>query len=192
VQQRLRQLYYRATHDDLTGLLNCRGATDAVNKALTRHAVGGTMSLIGIDQLKLIVAIHGHNSGEAVVASTADAIRRSVGEGDVCARLGEDEFMVFSSEGGVAQARDRANRILAELSRRETALPWVKFTVSIGIADHAGATADFSRMYRDADAALTEARVEGNGCVSVVAVPPASKGSATAAMTPLTSRDFPV
>jgi diguanylate cyclase (GGDEF)-like protein len=192
LQQRLRQLYYRATHDDLTGLLNRRGAKDAVNTALTRHAADGTMSLIGIDHLKLIVAIHGHSSGEAVVASTADAIRRSVGEGDVCARLGEDEFMVFSSEGGVAQARDMANRILAELSRRETALPWVKFTVSIGIADHAGATADFSRMYRDADAALTEARVEGNGCVSVVAVPPASKVSATAAMTPYTSRDFPV
>ena len=164
LQQRLRQLYYRATYDELTGLLNRRGAKDAVNKALPRHAAYCTMSLIAIDHLKLIVAIHGHTSGDAVIASTANAIRQSINDGDLSARLGEDEFMIFSTKGGVTHARDTVNRVLAELSRREMALHWVKFTVTGGIAVHDGADTDFSRMYRDADAALNQAKVEGNGC----------------------------
>jgi len=51
--------------------------------------------------------------------------------------------MVFSIEGGVTHARDTVNRALAELSRREMALPWLKFTVSSGIAGHDGADTDF-------------------------------------------------
>jgi len=74
--------------------------------------------------------------------------------------------MVFSIEGGVTHARDTVNRALAELSRREMALPWLKFTVSSGIAGHDGADTDFSRLYRDADAALYQARVEGNGALA--------------------------
>jgi diguanylate cyclase (GGDEF)-like protein len=175
LKQRLRQLYYRATHDELTGLLNRRGAKDAVNKALMRHAADCTMSLIAIDHLKLIVAIHGHTSGDAVIASTANAIRQGLNDGDICARLGEDEFMVFSAEGGVTHARDTVNRALAELSRCEMLLLWVKFTVSSGIAEHVGADTDFSRMHRDADIALNQARVEGLGCVNVLTSSPGSK-----------------
>ena len=191
LQRRLRQLYHRATYDELTGLLNRRGAKDAVNKVLSHNAAESTMSLIAIDHLKLVVAIHGHTSGDAVIALAADAVRQSIGDGDVCARLGEDEFMIFSTNGGVTHARDLVNRALAELSRREMMLSGMKFSVSIGITEHVGADTDFSRMYREADAALNYARVEGNGSASVLTSPPWSKET-TAGMSALTSHDFPV
>lgn len=37
------------------------------------------MLLVGIDQLKMIVAIRGYATGDAVVANTADAIRKCAG-----------------------------------------------------------------------------------------------------------------
>ena len=40
-------------------------------------------------------------------------------------------------------------------------LAGARFGVSIGIAVHDGAHADFARIYRDADAALYQAREEG-------------------------------
>jgi diguanylate cyclase (GGDEF)-like protein len=191
LQQRLRQLYHRATHDELTGMLNRRGAKDAVHKALMQHPAKCTMLLIAIDHLKLIVAFHGHSSGDVVIASTADAIRQSISDGDVCARLAEDEFMVFSTECGVTHARNIVNRTLAQLSHREMMFAGAKLTVSIGIVEHDGADTDFSRMYEDADAVLNQARVEGNGRVSVLTSSPGSKETTTG-MSALTAHDLPV
>ena len=172
----MRALYYRATRDDLTGLLNRRGAKDAVNTALASDAASCTMLLVDIDHLKMIVGMHGHSTGDAVIAYTADAIRQSIGDGDICARLGEGEFMVFSPDGDVDCAKDTTERILARLSRHQVALAGVKSTVSIGIAARDGADTDFSRMYRDADAALYQARVESKSCIGVF------EPSATAAL----------
>ena len=166
LQRRMRQLYHGATHDDLTGLLNRRGAQDAVNKALARDIANYAMLLIDIDHLKMIVAMRGRSAAEAVVVCTAEAIRQSAHDGDICAHLGEGEFMVFSIDCGTDCAKEMAERILDGVRQEKVALVGVKPTVSIGIASH-GADTDFSRMYRDADEALYQARVEGTSCVGV-------------------------
>ena len=111
----------------------------------------------------MIVAMRGHATTDAVVANTANVIRQSTGDTDICARLGEGEFMIFSTDCDVTRARDIAERICARLSRGEPELAEVKASVSIGIAVHDGTDTDFSRMYRDADAALYQASVEGDG-----------------------------
>jgi diguanylate cyclase (GGDEF)-like protein len=162
LQRRLGRLYRQANHDELTGLLNRRGAKDAVNAALMRPATNSTMLLIGIDQLKLIIAMQGHSAGEAVVATTADVLRHIADETDICARLGESEFMIFA-DCDVAQAKVTVDRIFALLSRCKPELAGPKCSVSIGVASHAGTDTDFSRLYRDADSALYEARLESNG-----------------------------
>jgi diguanylate cyclase (GGDEF)-like protein len=167
LQRRMRELYYRATRDDLTGLLNRRGAKDAVNKALSRDVANCAMLLVDIDHLKMIVGMQGRSTGDAVIASTAEAIRQSVGDEDICARLGEGEFMVFSTDCDVDRAKETAERLLIRLRHQEVALAGVKSTVSIGIATHDRADTDFSRMYRDADEALYQARVEGKSCIGV-------------------------
>jgi diguanylate cyclase (GGDEF)-like protein len=167
LQRRIRELYHRATRDDLTGLLNRRGAKDAVNEALARNVVSCAMVLVDIDHWKAIVGMQGSSTGDAVLACTANAIRNSVADGDICARLGEGEFMIFSANCGLDRAKENAERILLGLSHQELALTRVKLTASIGIATHEGADTDFSRLYRDADAALYQARVEGKSCVAV-------------------------
>ena len=167
LQRRMRELYYRATRDDLTGLLNPRGAKDAVTKALAGDDASCAMLLVDIDHLKMIVGMRGRSTGDAVVAYTADAIRQSVGDGGICARLGDGEFMVFSTDCDMDRAEETAERILARMSRQELVLAGAKSTVSIGIATHDRADTDFSRMYRDADGALYQARFEGKSCIGV-------------------------
>jgi diguanylate cyclase (GGDEF)-like protein len=166
--RRMRELYNGATRDDLTGLLNRRGATDAVNKALARDDASCAMLLVDIDHLKMIVGMRGRNTADAVVAFAADAIRQSVGEGDICARLGDGEFMIFSADCDLDRAEQTAERILVGMSRQGLVPGGAKVTVSIGIAtqDRAADT-DFSRMYRDADGALYQAKFEGKSCIGV-------------------------
>ena len=168
LQRRMRKLYHRATRDDLTGLLNGRGAKDAVNKALARGVSSCSMLLVDVDHLKMIVGMRGRSTGDAVVASTAQAIRQSVGEGGICARLGDGEFMVFSTDCDMDRAEEMAEHILGRMSRQELMLAGAKPTVSIGIAMHYCANTDFSRMYRDADEALYQARFEGKNCIGLL------------------------
>jgi hypothetical protein len=66
-----------------------------------------------------------------------------------------------------------------------------KFTISIGIAEHDGADSDFSRMYRDADAVLNQARVESNGGISVLTSSTGKKETMTG-MSALNAHDLPV
>ena len=66
----------------------------------------------------------------------------------------------FSTDCDMNLAKETAERILVRLSRQEYALAGLKPALSIGIS-HEGANTDFSRMYRDADEALYQARVEG-------------------------------
>jgi diguanylate cyclase (GGDEF)-like protein len=165
--RRMWELYSRATRDDLTGLLNRRDAMDAVNEALARDAASSAMLLVDIDHLKMIVGMRGRNTAGALVAYTADAIRKSVGEGDICARLGDGEFMVFSTGCDMARAEQMAERILRSMSRQGLVLGGAEATVSIGIATHDRADTDFSRMYRDADEALYQAKFKGKSYVGV-------------------------
>ena len=123
LQRRMRQLYHGATHDDLTGLLNRRGAQDAVNKALARDIANYAMLLVDIDHLKMIVAMRGQSAADAVVVCTAEAIRQAVHEGDICARLGEGEFMVFFADCDIDCAKETAERILDRVRHKRCRSP---------------------------------------------------------------------
>ena len=126
------------------------------------------MLLVAIDHLKMTIAMRGRSAADAVVVCTAEAVRQSGNDGDICARLGEGEFMVFSADCGTDCAKETAERILDRLRQQKVPLAGVKPTVSIGIASH-GADTDFSRMYHDADEALYQARLEGKSCIGVFA-----------------------
>jgi diguanylate cyclase (GGDEF)-like protein len=169
LQRRMRELYYSAMRDHLTGLLNRRGAMHAVGKSLARRAASYATLLVDIDNLKMINDRHGHMAGDAVIARTAAAIRQSIREGDYCARLGGDEFLIFAPDCDAENAAEIGWRILARLETQEEPLATAKFGVSIGIAVQDRAAADFDRMYRDADAALYYAKTKGKSRLALFA-----------------------
>jgi diguanylate cyclase (GGDEF)-like protein len=169
LRRRMRELYHRSTRDDLTGLLNRRGAKLAVDQALTTDTACCAMVLVDIDHLRMIIGMHGHSTGDAVVARTAEAIRQSIHEGEVCARLGEGEFMVFCPERDKGGALEIAERIMAALRSQEMPLADVEPAVTIGIAAYHGGNNNFSQMYRDAHAALYQAKIEGRSSIGLSA-----------------------
>jgi len=166
MHHRMQELYESSIRDSLTGLLNRRGAIDTIGKS-ARHKTGNATLLVDIDNLKMINDMSGHATGDAVIALTVEAIRESIRGGDVCARVGGDEFLIFAPDCDADCAAEIAQRILARSSRPSMPLAGIKFSVSIGVAVHDGAHADFAQMYRDADAAMYQAREEGKGRIGV-------------------------
>jgi diguanylate cyclase (GGDEF)-like protein len=161
MRSRMQEFYENSIRDTLTGLLNRRGAIEAISKSLASHPKTNATLLVDIDNLKMINDLRGHIAGDAVIVRTADAIRQSIRDGDGCARLGGDEFIIFAPECDFDGAKTIAQNIITTLAKQKMPLAGVNFGVSIGIAVHQGADTDFTQMYREADLALVAAREEG-------------------------------
>ena len=167
MRSRMEALYESSTRDGLTGLHNRIGAIDGVKRLLARRAKSYAALLIDIDGLKIINDTRGHATGDAVIALTAEAIRESIREGDECARLGGDEFFVFAADCDTKEAMAIAQRVIDKLSRPTMPMVGATASVSIGVVVLDGTDAEFSRMYRDADHALYQARYEGKSRIGL-------------------------
>ena len=112
------ELFYRATHDTLTGLANRALFYDRLRQSLDgarrERTPVGVLNL-DMDGLKPINDRHGHRAGDAALREFADRLQRAARKSDTVARLGGDEFGVI-----LGHAPDRA-ALLAQLQRLEQA-----------------------------------------------------------------------
>lgn len=89
------QLFYRATHDELTGLANRALFIDhlrtAIAQANRKKELTGVM-MIDMNGLKQINDQLGHRYGDAAIQEFARRLKQSSRETDTVARFGGDEF----------------------------------------------------------------------------------------------------
>lgn len=151
VNDRIEKEYRASLRDELTSLLNRRGALTAVIEALAVRASTYATILIDVDNLKGINDNYGHVHGDELLVSVAEAIRESVRASDICARFGGDEFLIFAAGCDLDAATEIARRVLNK----------VRSGVSIGIDIAPLSEAAFEPMYRRADHALYQAKGAG-------------------------------
>ncbi len=168
LQHRIQEHYALSIHDELTHLLNRRGAMHAIATATTLRASSYAAILVDVDDLKHINDTYGHAAGDDFLRKVADGIRGSVRDADICARLGGDEFLVFASGCDLDAATEIARRILKRVYARDSSEPDA-FGVSIGISIASGPHVDFDDMYRSADRALYSAKTGGKNRYVVAA-----------------------
>lgn len=98
----IRHLESLALTDELTGLLNRRGFTLALQRemAVARRdsRSGGALVMVDLDDFKTINDMCGHSVGDDYLQAAAHALIGSVRAGDVVARLGGDEFVILFSQ----------------------------------------------------------------------------------------------
>lgn len=160
LNHRIQEHYQLSIHDELTRLLNRRGAMQAIGAALTLRASSYAVILVDVDDLKSINDGHGHAAGDDFLRKVAEAMRASVRDADICARLGGDEFLIFATGCDLDAATEIARRILNRVYAHNTSAV-MGFGVSIGICIASGAEVDFEMMYRSADRALYSAKAGG-------------------------------
>lgn len=158
---RMEEHYQLSIHDELTKLLNRRGAMQAVNSAVTAQNASYATIIVDVDDLKGINDGHGHAAGDEFLVKVADAMRASVRGADICARLGGDEFLIFASACDLDSATEIARRILAKVYASDSLPGRSHFGVSIGICIATPPDVDFATMYRSADLALYRAKSAG-------------------------------
>jgi diguanylate cyclase (GGDEF)-like protein len=147
--------------DELTSLLNRRGALREVQPWLMKKGTTHSLMLIDLDDFKLINDNYGHATGDSALIGVAEVIRQSVRESDIVARLGGDEFMIFAPDSDHKIAANIAERIIESLHRHNETFAGSRCSVSIGIYTVNGIPIAFEELYGCADQALYRAKSEG-------------------------------
>jgi diguanylate cyclase (GGDEF)-like protein/PAS domain S-box-containing protein len=163
-------LRWQAQRDPLTELHNRAFFVIALDRALRAtadgKAVGGVLLLLDIDYFKQINDTLGHDMGDALLVEIATRLRLSLrAGGEGAARLGGDEFGVVIpglADPGAAMARmDLLHAALsapADLGGRR--LP---IGISMGVTLFPADGADSTKLLKNADLALYEAKRNGRG-----------------------------
>jgi diguanylate cyclase (GGDEF)-like protein len=114
------KLAMTAKTDSLTGLYNRRAGLDILQEVYTQSRKTNKLLTVGfadIDGLKQINDTYGHGTGDAMIKSVAEVLKKSVGKvGTVC-RLGGDEFVMVLPEINKVQALLMAEQIKKAVSR---------------------------------------------------------------------------
>ena len=114
------QLRLQAITDPLTGLLNRNGWTEQAERALRRaqrHQHPVSLLLIDLDHFKRINDAHGHEVGDEVLRGFGRVLLQCQRTGDVCARLGGEEFCVLLIKADTAAAHAFDQRLRQALAQ---------------------------------------------------------------------------
>ncbi len=153
--------------DSLTGLLNRRGMTEAMEDEAQRWKAGdggGAVLFLDVDKFKQINDTLGHDIGDELLKVFADRVRGVVRASDRVARQGGDEFVILISAREAEEVAKRVAQSLLERVRQPVKLgaQELKISTSIGIAViPAGHAATPAAMLKEADMALYEAKGAG-------------------------------
>jgi diguanylate cyclase (GGDEF)-like protein len=166
-------LEHVASTDPLTGLVNRRAFSEALDRHIARGAEAGlsvALLYLDLDGFKPINDTLGHAAGDELLVEAAHRLRECVRGEDVAARLGGDEFTLILCEMPPEAAEQVAARVaaraVAALRRpMELSCGVHSVDVSIGVALAAPGTVDAQTLVARADAAMYAAKRAGGGRV---------------------------
>ncbi len=152
-----------ALTDARTGLYNRRGwdrLVSAEESRCQRHGHPACVVSINVDGLKKINDEQGREKGDELLMRTADAIRKTMRQQDIAARIGGDEFALLAVECVRAGAKSYCDRLREAISANG-----VEVSVGLGIRDSTMTISDALQM---ADQAMYQSK---NQCQIIAALP---------------------
>ncbi len=179
---RLENLEREASHDALTGLLNRAYAKMRIMARLEDRPDGHyALAILDLDYFKSANDTYGHMFGDQVLKFLAERMRHSIRGGDIAARVGGDEFLIFLEykedlESTIEGIYNRVNGGVYED---------FKISVSMGVAGTELVEADYETLFRCADEALYVVKNSGKGYYSYYHEVHAHVGEDLSAVSPI-------
>ena len=109
-----RELEYRATHDQVTGIGNRYLFERTLTEIVTNRTGSEShyaLCYLDLDQFKIINDTCGHAAGDRLLLHVAKGLKNIIGENDMIARLGGDEFGLVLCSSSAETAVDVAQSI---------------------------------------------------------------------------------
>ncbi|HEX8742326.1 MAG TPA: diguanylate cyclase [Thermoleophilaceae bacterium] len=155
-----------ALRDPLTGVLNHRAFQDGLEVELRRarrESWPVSVVAVDIDGFREVNDVKGHAHGDALLITVAESLASNLRPGDLCGRVGGDEFMLVLSNCDADSAREVLARLRSGIDSRALAAQVGVISISAGIAEFPKHSIGRAELMRYADAAMQRARGEGPG-----------------------------
>jgi diguanylate cyclase len=173
LRDRLEKVTEEALIDPLTGLINRKGLSKAIEVAVL--SVEGLMSypcllMIDIDHFKKINDTYGHLLGDRVIKVVGETIKRQIKGKDTAARYGGEEFCVLLPETELRDAVKVAENIRlavekTRIKRFSDQQEICRMTISIGVARYIPEKS-MTDLFERADRALYRSKNGGRNRVT--------------------------
>lgn len=149
------RLRMKAQLDPLTGLYNASSARKRIEASLQQPPSVGmhVLMVIDVNHFKQINDTCGHLTGDHALIETARRLSSMLNEGDIAGRIGGDEFIALFRD---VPSRGALEKRIDEL-RRGLSFPLpdgLSMSASIGIAAFPNDAADYTGLFRLADASM--------------------------------------
>lgn len=175
LEAQVQAISYQSLRDNLTGLWNRESLLSLLFPETDRvQRIGTPLSflLLDLDHFARVNTEYGYETGDKILHQFADRLRRYLRSYDLIGRSGEDKFLLALPGCTPSDARKLASRIRNVLLRRPFAAgnDMIKLTASIGIAQSRGRSPLV--VLREAERALTNAKIAGRDCEREFIAPP--------------------
>ena len=162
----LMKLYRESTQDPLTGMINRRVlmkrlATETAN--VRQGSPSFCVLMFDLDRFKRINDNHGHLTGDKVLKTTANLLKKGVRDHDIVARFGGEEFVAVLPESTIENAIAVAERIRQSVEDAQVAAPngqRIELSTSVGVTEYEVGE-EIEVTLERVDAALFKAKGEG-------------------------------
>ncbi len=145
------QLKYLGLHDPLTGLYNRTFFEEGL-----RRTGDGRFDPVGIivcdlDGLKFVNDTLGHDTGDLLLAASANVIKSAFRKSDIVARIGGDEFAILLSQSDEKIVEEACDRIRHAIDKYNAASPEIPLSISIGFSVKSETSESMSDLFKEAD-----------------------------------------
>jgi len=160
----MKELEYKASYDVLTKIFNRRKFFELADLRFHSDSNNIYAIMIDIDYFKKINDTHGHAVGDIVLQGVAKTVQEILGNEDIFARLGGEEFAILTSQESLEDVKYLAEKIrvaVENCSLKSKNGNSICCTVSLGIAYKNKDISFLDILLNIADIALYEAKKSG-------------------------------
>jgi diguanylate cyclase (GGDEF)-like protein len=132
----LQQLYEASVTDALTGAHNREHLDSQLRSELSfarRHKADVSLAFFDVDHFKKVNDTYGHQAGDAVLVSLANAIRNMIRNEDVFARYGGEEFALILRGIDLAGASTVGERVRERIEAMRVNFEGKELTVTVSV-----------------------------------------------------------
>ena len=159
-----------ALEDPLTGLLNKRAFDDRLETELRRAAreyYPVALVALDLDRFKQINDTWGHPVGDEALVRLGHHIEAELRAGDICGRVGGDEFMLALVRADAHSAERVLGRLRRALEDVTVGPAGERLAFSAGIGEFPRHATELEQLVRCADAALYWGKTHGRGRAAI-------------------------